>query len=243
MGFCSFFIGGEALNEVYRQEKKYFITMADMHSLSGTLDKVMIQDPHNGPLGYSIRSMYFDTLNERDFVEKLDGIELRRKIRLRIYDPKADFAMLEMKQKQGEYQKKRSLQIKREDAVKISKGEYYPLLKYSDPFALECYGIMNMHCYKPKTIVVYDRKAYIAKENKIRITFDHNIRATESNLDLFSPELNLYPVLDSFNCVLEVKYNGFLLSYIKNLINAANRSELSVSKYCLARSISLKYGF
>jgi len=49
------------------------------------------------------------------------------------------------------------------------------------------------------------------------------------------------PVLDRFNGVLEVKYNGFLLSYIKELVNEANRSELSVSKYCLARSATMKF--
>jgi hypothetical protein len=35
--------------------------------------------------------------------------------------------------------------------------------------------------------------------------------------------------------VLEVKFNGFLLGYIKELINSADKSELSVSKYVLAR--------
>ena len=39
--------------------------------------------------------------------------------------------------------------------------------------------------------------------------------------------------------VLEVKYNGFLLSYIKDLLDLVERSELSVSKYCLGRGVSL----
>ena len=60
-------------------------------------------------------------------------------------------------------------------------------------------------------------------------------------MELFSPDLNMCPVLDPFNGVLEVKYNGFLLSYIKELVNEANRSELSVSKYCLARSATMKF--
>ena len=49
----------------------------------------------------------------------------------------------------------------------------------------------------------------------------------------------MYPVMDPCCLVLEVKYNGFLLSYIKDLLNLVERSELSVSKYCLARSVSL----
>lgn len=229
------------MNEVLRQEKKYLMTMADIYALSRHLESVMSQDPHNGAQGYSIRSLYFDTLEERDYQSKMNGLELRRKIRLRIYDPAASFAMLEMKQKEGAYQKKRSLRVDREDAGQLARGQYDRLLHYSEPFAAECYALLHSQCYRPKTIVEYRRKAYVAKENKIRVTFDHQIRATETCMDLFAPDLNLYPVLDPFNGVLEVKYNGFLLSYIKALVNGADRSELSVSKYCLARSASLKF--
>ena len=229
------------MNQVCRQEKKYFMTLVDMMRLAASLDQVMMQDAHNGERGYLIRSLYFDTLDERDYREKIEGTELRRKIRLRIYDPSAEFAMLEMKQKQGAYQKKRSLRIKRVDAMDLAAGNYGGLLQYSDPFAAECYGVLHLHCYRPRAIVEYRRKAYIARENKIRITFDHEIRASEACLELFSPQLNLYPVLDPFNVVLEVKYDGFLLSYIKSLVGEANRSELSVSKYCLARSAGLKF--
>ena len=41
--------------------------------------------------------------------------------------------------------------------------------------------------------------------------------------------------LDPYCVVLEVKYNGFLLDYLRELINSVDRSELSVSKYVLAR--------
>ena len=215
------------MNEVYRQEKKYFMTLFDMKKLSGQLDQVMIQDAHNGANGYNIRSLYFDTIHERDYEAKIDGLELRRKIRLRTYDPAADFAMLEMKQKQGAYQKKRSLRMRRGDAQQLAAGHYSVLLTYSEPFAAECFALMNQMCYRPKTIVEYQRQAFIAKENRIRVTLDHHIIATESCLDLFSPDLNMYPVLDPFNVVLEVKYNGFLLSYIKSAVSQANRSELS----------------
>ena len=109
------------------------------------------------------------------------------------------------------------------------------LLKYEEDFAKECYGLMHYRCYRPKTIVQYHRKAFIAKENKIRITFDNQITATESCFDLFSPTLNMNPVLDPYDVVLEVKFNGFLLEYIKRMINPVNRSELSVRKYVLAR--------
>ena len=223
------------MNQVSREEKKFLINIAEFRQKSHLLEQTLLQDEHNGIYGYQIRSLYFDTPYDRDFFEKQSGTELRRKIRLRIYDPNQNFAMLEMKQKEGAQQLKRSLKISREDAVRIIEGDLLPLLTYPDPFAAEIYAFMRIHAYRPVTIVEYRRKAFIAKENKIRITFDNQIVATESSFDLFDPNLNMNPVLDPYDVVMEVKFNGFLLGYIRELINSINRSELSVSKYILAR--------
>lgn len=226
------------MNKVLREEKKFLISVADFISLSHKVGQVMLSDSHNGTHGYMIRSLYFDTAFDDDYFEKQAGVELRRKVRLRCYDPNADYAMLELKQKQGIQQMKRSLRVSRADAEKIISGKYEVLLSYSEPFAAEIYALMRSRCYIPKTIVEYNRKAFIAKENKIRITFDNKIVSTESSFDLFNPHLNMNPVLDPYDVVLEVKFNGFLLGYIKDLINSADKSELSVSKYVLARQNS-----
>lgn len=223
------------MNRVLREEKKFLINIAEFRQKSHLLEQALLQDTHNGIHGYRIRSLYFDTPYDRDFFEKQYGTELRRKVRLRIYDTEQNFAMLEMKQKQGSQQLKRSLKISREDALRIIKGDLSPLLSYEEPFAAEMYAFMQIHSYRPVTIVEYRRKAFIAKENKIRITFDNQITATESSFDLFDPNLIMNPVLDPFDVVMEVKFNGFLLGYIQDLINSINRSELSVSKYVLAR--------
>ena len=223
------------MNRVCREEKKFLIGFEEYMAKSHMLHQVMREDPHNGLHGYMIRSLYFDTVYDEDLSEKLAGIETRRKIRLRCYDPNADCAMLEIKQKQGANQLKRSLRLPREDAVRLTRGDYSPLLRYREPFAAECYAMMQCRCYRPKTIVEYRRRAFIAKENKIRITFDHNIVSTESCFDLFAERLNMNPVLDPCDVVLEVKFNGFLLGYIQQMLSSIDKSELSVSKYVLAR--------
>lgn len=231
------------MNEVYRKEKKFLINMQEHRKYLAWLEKIMIQDKHNGKDGYNIRSLYFDTINDTDYEGKELGIQVRRKIRLRCYDPNQDFAMLEIKQKDGEYQLKRSLRMNREDSIELIKGNYEVLLKYKEPFAAECYAIMQMHCYRPKAIVEYKRKAFIAKENKIRITFDYDIKTNEVNYNIFDEKLVLNKVFSETNTVLEVKYNGFLLSYIKDLIAKVDRGETSVSKYCISRKTGKYYNF
>ena len=231
------------MNEVLRQEKKFLITLEQFYRHRARLLQVMALDAHSRGDGYPIRSLYFDTLDDQDFQEKEDGVELRRKLRLRCYGPDTPFAILEMKQKQGPMQKKRSLRLSREEAGRLAAGDYAPLVRRPEAFAHECYALMNLRCYRPAAVVEYRRQAFVAKENRIRVTFDHHITATESRFDLFAPDLALNSVLDPGLAVLEVKYNGFLLSYIKDLLLACDGSESSVSKYCLGRGISKHYRF
>lgn len=231
------------MRAVNRQEKKFLCDIINAKKLEMTLSQIMKTDPHNGAHGYIIRSLYFDTLHDRDFVEKAFGVYIRRKVRIRIYDPRSDFALLEVKQKQGENQQKRSLPITRQEVYQLSAGEYDFLLERSEPFAQEVHALMSINGYMPKAIVDYNRKAFIAQENKIRVTLDSNIRATETNLNIFDPKLCTYPVFDPFNVVLEVKFNGFLLSYIRDALNQVDKSELAVSKYCLSRTSRLAYEF
>lgn len=98
-----------ALQQVLRQEHKYLLNPAQADQYKCEFRKLLSEDAHNGKNGYLVRSLYFDTLNDRDLAEKLAGVEIRRKIRLRIYAPDANVAFLEMKQKEGENQDRKSV--------------------------------------------------------------------------------------------------------------------------------------
>jgi len=226
------------MKQVLRFERKFLLPLEEYHRLRGRLDALLSKDSHTGRDGYAIRSLYFDTLWDGDYFEKQDGVQLRRKLRLRIYDPASEFAFLEMKQKEGEYQLKRSLRLSRAAAQSLARGAYSPLLDLRDDFADECYALLSMRGYRPKTVIEYRREAYTAPENDTRITFDREIRATESRMDLFDPILPLYPVMDRGQVVLEVKYNGFLLEYLRELVGACERAQTSASKYCMGRLAS-----
>lgn len=233
--------GVMSLREVLRKEKKFLLNYLELYKMKGFLEKVMIHDPHNIGEGYMVRSLYFDTLDNVCFHEKMDGVNKRKKVRLRVYALDSTVAYLEIKQKDGENQQKRSLELSRSDAEELIKCNYEVLLKYRGLFAQECYSLLKSENYKPKVIVEYKRLAYIAKENSVRITFDSDIRATECNFNIFDSNLLLYPVFSKDTLVFEVKFNGFLLSYVQNFISMVEKEELSISKYCLARGVSLSY--
>lgn len=221
---------------VTRVEKKYEIDMYTASDLKRVLSQAMTSDTHNRNDGYIVRSLYFDTFYNNDYYDKENGIEHRRKIRLRTYDQNSNTLKIELKQKEGDYQHKYSLTISKDMAKEIISGRYEVLTQLNNDFANRLYIIMKTELYRPVCIVEYDRLAYIVKENNTRITIDRNLRASESNLDIFYERLALNPI--SSKIILEVKYNNFLLSYVKDIINRANKSNTSASKYCMSRNIS-----
>jgi len=229
--------------EVLRQEKKYLITLEQYYYLSRRFSGILKEDKHSSGDGYIVRSLYFDRLDDNDYEEKLDGVDVRKKIRLRNYGKGSESAKLEMKQKQGMMQKKRSLTLDKEGSRRLINGDYSVLLQSDSVFAAECFGLMHMQFYRPKAVIEYTRKVFVAQENEIRITFDHHIQGSESYFDIFADDMICNMIFDPFMVVMEVKFNGFLLSYIKDLINETNVSELAVSKYCLGRSVGKGYVF
>lgn len=226
--------------DVLRQEKKYLLYLEQTERLRHRLGQTLREDIHGRDGGYLVRSLYYDTPDDTDFHEKSDGIGDRRKIRLRVYDPKAESAKLELKEKMGDFQRKRSLPVSKEEAQKLMVGDYTCLLLRGEPFALEMYITMQEKSYRPRCIVEYDRTAWFVQENDIRITLDANIRATESNLDLFSDRLMTYPVSERGVTTLEVKFNNFLLSYVRDLLSLHGEPQVSASKYCMARSVGMR---
>ena len=227
--------------DVSRRELKYILTKTEALVISKRLSHVIKADKNNHGKGYMVRSLYFDTLFDKDFEEKADGLLSRRKIRLRVYNGSSSVVKLELKQKEGNDQRKRSLILNEEEARRMISCDYDVLRAREEPLAKELYYYMKKHVYRPKVVVEYDREAYIALINDTRITFDKNLRATEADYDIFKEKLHLYPAAPSNEVTMEVKYNGFLMTYIKDVISQADREQVSNSKYMRSRCLS-KHG-
>lgn len=224
--------------DVQRKELKYIINQIEMIKLKKRLDGIMVNDIHNGFNGYRVRSLYFDTLSDWDFESKIDGYDRRQKIRIRVYDDNAKVIKLELKAKESDRQKKSSLILSKEEAESMVQGNYTFLLQRPEKIASVLYTKMVLNCYRPKCIVEYNRYAYIRDINDIRVTFDSNLRATESNLNIFDNNIVLYSVSRNEQVTMEVKYNQFLFSYIKQEISKIDKQQISNSKYCRARMIT-----
>ncbi len=222
--------------EVQRTEHKMILNRREALQLIHRLDQIMPRDAYcRSGDGYEIRSLYFDTLTDACCVEKDDGLLIHEKIRARIYGSMDGVIKLESKRKVGEAQTKHSMKISRETLEELRCGEYAGLLAYQDPMAPYFYHKLSCGM-RPKTIVQYKRLSFCIPTNNTRITFDSDIRATESNFDLFQEPLLTHPVLPYGLVILEVKFNHFLPDYIKKAVSTANKSPLSYSKYLNSRT-------
>lgn len=227
----------ETLLNVYRSEWKYYISLYEYHYLRGMLQNIMTPDPNMGERGeYYIRSLYFDSVDNIDYMNKVAGLENRKKIRLRIYDTEAAKVKLEVKNRFNSYMLKESLSITREDAGRIIAGDYEALDGYDKSVAQKVKNTMADMVYTPKVIVDYEREAFVYPEHNVRVTFDKNIRAAFSDR-LFDPDLLMTPVITEPLMVLEVKYDQMLPGFIKEAISTARILNSSVSKYCMAREL------
>ena len=61
------------IKKVFRQERKFLISGEQYYRFSRQFAELFKEDSHNGKDGYMVRSLYFDTLGNKDFEEKLAG--------------------------------------------------------------------------------------------------------------------------------------------------------------------------
>jgi hypothetical protein len=222
---------------IKRQEYKYFINNADVYRLSLALNSLMLLDEFSNTKSkeYTVTSLYFETPNDDDLNEKLDGILVREKHRIRIYNNQNSTIKLETKKRNGTVISKDSAEIKISDAINLSGGHYRPG-DFDDELAKLISIKLKSNAYKPRVIVEYDRQAYYLPYGNIRITFDKNLRTYNTYTDIF--ELGNTPNTPVFlnnNQILEIKFSVELPSYLEDVLMTIPSIRASISKYALCQ--------
>ncbi len=223
---------------MHRSEYKYLISPEQALRMRKSLQTILQPDVHCVNGAYPVRSLYFDSIHHTDLHTKRSGTEMRKKIRLRVYTPEARVCKLEMKQKYGDHQRKVSVTISKEDALRLINGDFGALFPYFDQSdgAKQIYATMVLGCYRPVVLVEYERIAYTHPLFNTRICFDYRLSGSESCFDLFAATVPTVPVTDH-SVILEVKYTQKLLGYVSKVLNAYSLERLSISKYCMCRTI------
>ena len=189
---------------MYRHELKFIINKAYSEMLKNQLALIMDVDENSIDNTYFIRSLYFDDINNSAYYEKVDGVEKRKKYRIRIYNLDDSFIRLERKDKDRDLTHKEQTIINKEIYYKIINNDLDDI-DLSNNLLKEFVTLIKTKGLKPAVIVDYNRLAYTYPLFDTRITFDENIKSGRFKKDLFSDFLT-YDVLDD-EVVLEVKFN------------------------------------
>lgn len=218
-----------------RHEYKYPINYMDYLVLKQRLDAVMKKDPHTGKNGmYHIRSLYFDTPDDKALKEKIDGVNKREKFRIRFYNGNDSVIHLEKKSKINGLCNKKSVPITREETEKILAGDISWMGTETErPLLSELYSKMKSQLLQPKTLVDYERIPYVFSAGNVRITIDKNIRTGVYQKDFF--DVFVPTVSASETVLLEVKYDAFIPQFILDILQLNSRRTQAFSKYAACR--------
>lgn len=221
---------------VQRHEEKYLLDPLQAACLRRLLDAALRRDTHCAAGPYFIRSLYFDTANDRDWQEKILGVSERQKVRLRLYGLADERVKLERKTKRGSLCGKQSAALTRAEAARLTAGEVDFLLDQPGDAARQIGALFLREQRRPAALVDYRRTAWVLPVEHVRLTLDENVRAARC-ADLFAAAPPMVGVHGAGCVILEVKYDHFLPGYVRRMLAAVDSVPVSVSKYAAARAL------
>lgn len=222
----------------FRHEMKYIITKSQYDEMSRVLGVIMKHDQNIKENNmYNIRSLYFDDIYRTAYNEKLEGIQLRKKYRIRIYGCADKLISLECKHKNGPYIYKEDVKISKEEYDCMLRGNYGFLLKKDSQMAKEFFIDARTNILRPVVIVDYDREPFVNDVGTVRITFDKKVRGVDWNEDMFNPDIPSFSILPEEQLILEIKFTGLLPEKIRRIFRGYRLVQTSASKYCMCMDI------
>lgn len=218
----------------YRHEWKHEINYADMAALRHRLSAVMRRDENAKDGKYFIRSLYFDNAADKALREKLDGVNNREKFRIRFYNHDTSLIHLEKKSKRNSLGSKEMAELTAAEAQSIVDRDWEWMKDADQPLVRELYAKMISEQLRPQTIVDYTREPFVYGPGNVRVTLDYDIRTGLRSTDFLNPNCVTIPAGDA-PIILEVKWDAFLPSIIRDIVQLEGRHTSAFSKYAICR--------
>ena len=193
-----------------------------------------------GGKGYFVRSLYFDNSNYDNFYEKVDGMQVRKKFRLRTYNKTFDNSSnfyLEMKGR------KLDRIIKKRTSLKMNYLKYFQSLNKLNELYIKSeqndlienfiFDYNRKKIY-PKILVDYLRKPLVNKYGLyFRLTFDSNLIVAKSRSLFENNSFHNNKKYKPGTTILEVKFERSMPAWFHRVVQTFNLRRQSISKYVL----------
>ena len=231
---------------LYRYEFKYILNKKISDQIEKEARNFMIYDGHvNKELDnkYFVRSLYFENNFSSNFYEKVDGMKIRRKYRLRTYsnffDPKVPI-FFEVKGRISERTYKKRINIKNKYLnLFLSQSQNFNLLNLYPNNEMIINFIFDSFRknLKPLILVDYKRRPYINKFGLyFRLTFDTNLLSSKANNLFSNDKYSSWLECKAGYTILEVKFDRSIPAWFHRIIQCYNLKRKSISKFVLGMS-------
>ena len=205
---------------------------------------------------YTVRSVYYDTKRFDCYEEKIEGLKVKKKFRIRGYNSceENSIVFLEIKRKYEDFIEKNRAPLKWNqiealfsksgldthsqnpvtDSFGVGRIPFEKNSKEDENARLFLYNYYRKKLL-PTVLVIYEREAFYSKfDQTLRITFDKNIRSLlYPSLDLLYINENVKYTLPH-HFIFEVKFHrGCLPFWIKSIITRYQLQRLALSKYTI----------
>ena len=219
--------------EKFRHELKYRIGCAQYIELRNRLRTVMRSDVHTDVDGrYLIRSIYFDNYMDKALREKIDGVSRREKFRIRYYNDDFSYITLEKKVKNNALCMKSDAEITKEECQNLLEGRLKWMRGHPSQLVQELYAKMHYQLLYPRVLVSYIREPYVYDAGNVRVTFDSDIRTTLYHRHFLEEKVADISTADQpWDMILEVKYDAFLPTIIRDILQTNTIRQQAFSKY------------
>lgn len=218
----------------FRHEWKHEISNLDLLVLRQRLRAVATPDAYAVNGRYRIRSLYFDTPTDQALREKINGVSKREKFRIRYYNDDLNLIRIEKKSKEGGLCHKDTAAVSKEEVERLLRQDLEWMQDPERPLLQELQSRMFMQGLAPKVIVEYTREPFVFAPGNVRVTMDYDIR-TSLQWDKFLQPGSMTIPLRENAIVLEVKWDEFLPSIIRDAVQLDSRRTTAFSKYAACR--------
>jgi SPX domain protein involved in polyphosphate accumulation len=228
---------------VSRYEIKYALPESAIPEVSRMLRLFAVHDPFTPPsktMEYTVRSVYYDTRDLECYFQKLDGLKVRKKLRVRTYGHEKEIAFLEIKRRYTDIVVKERVKLHIDQVRALIQGdtgwmaaENGPAQKTVHVAGKFLYALLKLRLL-PMLLVIYEREAFSHPMVPTqRATIDHNMRYVDHPVidDLFHTD-GLVRISDP-QAILELKFNDFMPKWMRRLESMFHLRQTSISKYTL----------
>ena len=177
-----------------------------------------------------VNSIYYETSNFDCFYDSMNGVEIRKKIRLRFYNNQYNRVQLEFKNKRSELGQKITTNL---DKIMSYSSNYLFRNSINEANKISNIPVLIEGIYRPLVFIKYKRRYFYSENFSLRVTIDSKlefsiIKSSRSNFLIQKPK-------QALSGVLEIKHGNniepsvyFINSMSKSLELYMERS----SKYC-----------